>query len=156
MYAGLIKIENAVRSDLVEVVVTKIDNSYKYQLPKNFTVNKIDRDTLNVKIDLNTDKDSLILNYNKFFNDKWVLSSQDIRNQRKFASNIFFNSWIISPQEGKQTIELTLKFKESKYETLFKEVNKYSIIISVVLLVILNIYEYRKIFYKLPIRKFWR
>jgi hypothetical protein len=156
MFAGLIKAKNAERADLVDVVVTKNANSFNYQLPKKFTVNKVDRDTLSVKIDLNNDKDSLILNYNKFFNDKWVLKSQDIRNQRKFASNIFFNSWIISPQEGKQTIELTLKFKESKYETLFKEVNKYSIIISVVLLVILNIYEYRKIFYKLPIRKFWR
>lgn len=156
MFAGLIKAKNAERADLVDVVVTKNASSFNYQLPKNFTVNKVDRDTLSVKIDLNNDKDSLILNYNKFFNDKWVLKSQDIRNQRKFASNIFFNSWIISPQEGKQAIELTLKFKESKYESLFKEVNKYSIIISVVLLVILNIYEYRKIFYKLPIRKLWR
>ena len=155
-YSGLIRVNNAEREDLVDLVVTRNTNSYRYQLPKNFTINKIDRDNISVNIELENDKDSVILNYNKFYNDKWVISSENIKNQKKFASNIFFNSWIISPQEGKQTIELTLKFKETKYESILRDVNKYSIIISVILIVILNLYEYRKLFYKLPFRKFWR
>ncbi len=155
-YTGLIRVANAAREDLVDVVVTKNQNSYKYQTPKDYKVNKIDRDHINLIIELENDKDSIILNYNKFYNDKWVLSSENIKNQRKFASNIFFNSWIVTPKEGQTTLNINLKFKETKHESTLREVNKYSIIISVVLIMILNIYEYRKIFNRIPFRKLWR
>jgi hypothetical protein len=152
----LIKVNNAEREDLVDVVVTKNPNSYKYQLPTNYSIKKIDRDHINVNIELENDKDSVILNYNKFYNDKWIVTSENIKNQKKFASNIFFNSWIITPKEGQKVLNINLKFKETSYESILRDVNKYSIIISVILIVILNLYEYRKLFYNIPFRKFWR
>ena len=111
---------------------------------------------MEINVNLENDNEHFILTYSKFYNDKWVIRSSQIESQTKFPSNIFFNSWIIKPTKGETNLKITLEFIESPYENLLKEVNKYSIIISVVLFVLLNIYEYRKIFYKLPIRKFWR
>jgi hypothetical protein len=123
-----------------------------YQIPKKVEVVRKDKDTYEVDIKLDDKNLPLILTLKNAYNTKWDLEGKGIKKQTNFNSDVVFNGWIVEPNGDTDTLELTIKYKDSKIREYIQPINYLAI--NLCLLIVLTYIVYGT--YKILIRKFWR
>jgi len=118
----------------------KNNQSLEYQIPKKIESSRFSTDTYKIKVELDDRKSPLILILKNLYSEDWIVEGSFIENQIKFKSDNIFNGWVIQPNGKTDTLELTVKLKESKYSWIMKEINRNMVLLSIIIFCAYGVY----------------
>ena len=120
------------RNNYLSKYFEKNNQSVEYQLPKIIDSSRVSSDTYKLRLELEDRKLPIILILKNLYSENWIVEGSFIEKQTKFKSDSMFNGWIIQPNGRTDTLELTIKLKEGKYDSLIKDLNSSMIVLSVI------------------------
>jgi hypothetical protein len=124
----------------------------QYQVPEKIELERKDKDTYSINLKLKDKKLPFIIILKNAYNSKWVLEGENIEKQTNFNSDTVFNGWIVEPSGFSESLNLTIKYKETSTYSYLNTLSYFSIALSLLFVIIYLIYGT----YKILIRKFWR
>jgi hypothetical protein len=120
------------RSKYLSKYFVKNNLSIEYQLPKIIESSRVSSNTYKVKLELEDRKLPIILILKNLYSENWVVEGKFIQQYSKFKADSMFNGWIIEPNGKTDTLELTIKVKDTNYAKLFQDLNLFMLILSIV------------------------
>jgi len=118
----------------------KNELSVEYQIPKTIDSSRVSAGVYKVKVELEDRKLPLILVLKNQYSPNWIVEGSFIEKQSRFNSDGMFNGWVIQPNGKSDTLELTIKLKQNKYEDLIKNLNSNLIVLCVLIVVGYGVY----------------